>query len=342
MHDLYQPLRMPVSAMPRDAGQRAAFGNFCLNAASFPLPAAIEHRSTGKYNLHFIRRKFFGVRSPIVNALVEARGTGSQDDIWRAADAALQLMSDADPPDVVKLFLAGSARDHAPQVGRAGNDAGYQGVFLPSYAPEALELPDSYDAFLRGLGRHTRRDMRRVRRDAQKAGFVFQFCAAARSGALERHRLGYETHPRRYRPEQIDAYDAFLSVQEQGFHALLRSREGQLLSCCAGFIAEGTAYVLYQLNHRGYRSASLSLTNRSYTLEHLIALGVREFTLPGGGSGILIHAARLRQNGELILIRRSPGPMLKALGVTILRPQAAVGDAVRRLIADRLRFARRP
>jgi len=337
MHDINPnaDLRMPPPALRRDAGQRAAFGNFCLNAASFPLPAAIERRSTDDHTIYFIRRKFAGIASPIVNALIEPRSTRPPDDVWTAAEATLRALADPEP-HIVKLFLAGSVSDPRAQANRVpSRTAGYRGVFLPFDTPEALELPGDYETLLRGLGRHTRRDMRRVRRDAAAAGFIFEFREAARSRSAERHLLGFETHPKAYRPDQIDAYDTFLAAQERSFHALLRSRSGELLSCCAGFISQGAAFVLYQLNHRGYRSASLSLTNRSYTIEHLISLGIGEFVLPGGGSGILTHACQMRQDGELILIKRAALPILKSIAVTLLRPVSSVGLAVRYLARSR-------
>lgn len=331
MHDLYLPLRMPAPGLARDPGQRAAFGNFCLNAASFPLPSAIEHRVTPDHNIYFIRRKFFGVRSPMVNALIEPRSTRPAGDVWRAAAAALPVLADPEPPHIVKLFVAGAAGDRRAEVARVGDRRQYQGVFVPCVAPEALELPAEYETLLGRLGRHTRRDMRRLRREARSAGFTFEFVEGMRCGAGERHRLGGETHPRRYRPQQIDAYDTFLAAQDRSFHALLRSRAGELVSCCAGFIADRASFLLYQLNHRGYRSASLSLTNRSFAIEHLIGQGIRELVLPGGGSGILTHACSIRQNGEVSLIRRSAAPMLKSMAVTLLSPQSSVAYAVRRL-----------
>ena len=317
--------------MARDAGQRAAFGNFCLNAASFPLPEAIEHRTTPDHTIYFIRRRFFGFRSPMVNALIEPRTVGPQTDVWRAAEALLPVLSDPEPPHIVKLFLAGSVRERADQSRLVGQGR-YQGVFLPFDTPEALDLPSDYESLLQSLGRHTRRDMRRVRRDAQHAGFVFEFRQPVHDGRAERHMLGLATHPRRYRPDQIDAYDRFLAAQESPFHALLRSASGELISCCAGFIGDGSAYVLYQLNHEHYRDQSLSLTNRTFAIEHLISLGIREFVLPGGGSGILIHSCRMRADGELVLIRRAVAPILKSLAVTSLRPQSSIALAVRHLV----------
>lgn len=332
MHDMIPGLRMPAPPWSRDPGQRSAFGNFCLNVASFPLPPAIERRNVGGLEICFIRRKFHGLASPMINALVESPSSGEQADIWRTAEAVLPSLNDPEPPDIVKLFLAGVGRDRSPEIRRVGGGRGsYFGVFFPADSAEAIELTDGYETFLRTLGNHTRRDMRRLRRRAESSGMTFEFCRGLPPGSPERHDLGRATHPNPYLPKRIDAYDTFLAAQTDGFHALLRSRAGELLSCCAGFISDRSAVVLYQLNHRGYLKASLSLTNRSYTIEHLIKQGVREFFLPGGGGGLLVHAGRIRKSGELALIRRAAVPILKSVAVTLLSPYSSVALAVRHL-----------
>lgn len=338
MHDLNPRLRMPASARSRDAGQRSAFGNFCLNAASFPLPPMIERRNAGDLDICFIRRKFHGWASPMINALVEWPSAGEQADVWQATEGVLPALSDPTPPDIVKLFLAGAGRGRGPEIRRVGSGGdSYFGVFFPAESPEAVELTDGYETFLRTLGNHTRRDMRRVRRRAESAGMRFEFARGLPPGSAERHDLGRATHPKPYLPERIDAYDTFLAAQHDGFHAQLRSHTGELLSCCAGFISDRSAIILYQLNHRRYPKTSLSLTNRSYTIEHLINLGVREFFLPGGGGGLLVHASRVRKSGELALIRRAALPILKSVAVTLLSPQSSVAYAVRRLAGSWLR-----
>ncbi|MBV8536712.1 MAG: GNAT family N-acetyltransferase, partial [Alphaproteobacteria bacterium] len=210
----------------------------------------------------------------------------------------------------------------------------YYAVFDPVDVPEAIELEDGYEPFLQTLGNHTRRDMRRLRRRAAVAGMSFKFTLAVTTGAAERHALARDTHPEPYLPRHINAYDTFLAAQERGFHALLRSRSGELLSCLAGMISDRTAFVLYQLNQRRYARASLSLTNRSYAIEQLISQGVRELVLPGGGAGLLANAARLRRSGELALIRRSMAPILQSLLVTLLSPRSSISHAVRRLIGQ--------
>jgi hypothetical protein len=327
-------LRLPPSRVVRDQDQRSAFGNFVMNAASTPLPVAIEHRAVAELDLCLIRRAFFGVASPIVNALVEAPAAGLTD-VWRLAEAAVPLLSESGPPQLIKLFLAGSLPDHAPALRRiAGHGGDYIGAFFPVDAAEAIELGETYEMFLGTLGRHTRRDMRRLRRRAGAAGLTFEFGRASALGIAERHALAGVTHPAPYRPKHIDAYDAFLAAQEQGFHAQLRSPTGELLSCCAGLISDRAAFVLYQLNHRRHLKESLSLTNRAFTIEQLIGRGVREFVLPGGGEGLLTRVAQVRRSGEVALIRRSAVPILKSLALTVLSPHSTLALAARRWAAQ--------
>lgn len=338
MNDTNPRLRIPPSALVRNADQRSAFGNFSLNAASFPLPSAIEHRATKEHDIYYIHRRFSGLASPIVNALIEPAAGAPANDIWTAARAALSLLSGRESPDIVKLFLAGSTRDRASDVERlAEGKHTYYGVFLPVDVPEAIELTDDYEAFLGTLGNHTRRDMRRVRRRAADAGLTFEFGPAVTTGAAERHALARDTHPEPYQARQIAAYDTFLAAQDRGFHALLRSRSGELLSCLAGLISDRAAFVFYQINQRRYPRASLSLTNRAFAIEHLISRGITELVLPGGGAGLLARTGQLRRSGELALIRRSAVPMLKSAVVAALSPRSSVAHAVQRLTARFMR-----
>jgi hypothetical protein len=323
------PLHMADTGLSRSPDQRAVFGRFCLNAAAAPLPPEIRHAATDGYQIRYFRRSILGIRNPAINTLAEPL-SASEPDIWSAAEAAIAALRADGAADIVKLFVAGSSGAGQIKTGIAGD---YRGVFLPYEIREALELTDSYERFLSRLGNHTRRDMRRLRRDADKAGYAFTVSAAAGLSGERRH-LAAVGHPKPYSARQIDALDRFIAAQTGGFHADLRSASGALLSCCAGFISGPTAYVLYQLNHGSYRDASLSLTNRSFTIPHLIGIGARELVLPGGGGGLLAHFCRIRRGGELVLIRRSALASVKALAMTALRPASPVGRAVRRLAAD--------
>jgi hypothetical protein len=330
MHGIVHKFSLRLTGIGRTADQRAAFGKFCLNAASFPLPERIGHRQHGGYQIHFIRRKFFGLVNLTMNALVEPL-PGTAHDIWTAARALLQATADRRAADILKVFVAGSA---SPSAGQQAID-GYDAVFLPFTDPEAIEIADSYERFLSTLGRRTRRDMRRLRRTAQSAGFVFEFHKGLPPHSADRQALGRVAHPRPYSRQQIDAYDAFLAAQENAFYTTLRSASGELLSCCAGLLSDGAAVLLYQLNHRAYPKACLSLTNRSFTIERLIQERIQELLLPGGGSGLLMNFCRMRQSGELVLIKRSAAARAKARVIKLLRPDSAVALAAEQLFRSR-------
>ena len=336
MHAPVNRLYVPPAEMLRDADQRASFGQYCLNAASYPLPAQIDQRRSGDYRIYATRRRFYGIPSPVTSALIErgSRTSGPLDLVATAA-AALDALEGGDPGlDIVKLFVAGVPAERSSSIQMISGPAGtlYYAAFFPCDAAEVIELPHTYEEFLATLGNHTRRDMRKLRRRNQTQGYVFDFSAATAAGLKERQALGRFGHPEPYAARHIAAYDTFLAAQKDSFHANLRSAGGDLLSCCAGFVSDGAAVVLYQLNHRNYPKAWLSLSNRSYTIERLIKDGVREFILPGGGSGLLAKACRMRQSGELVLIRRSPAAFIKAFAISVLRSESSVSLAIRRLL----------
>lgn len=326
-------LWLPPSEFARTDDQSAVFGRFCVNAGSFPQPPRIERRLTEGYQIYHFRRAFFGLPSPITSVLIERRPTAETSDLWRAADAAVATFADRPPPDIIKLFIAEPASPlHAVGPDLKQTIAGaYCGVFFPRPLAETIELPRNYETFLRNLGNHTRRDMRRFRRKAEGAGVVFEFRMAVTAGAADRHALGHASRPKRFSGRLVDAYDTFIAAQDRGFHATLRAASGELLSCCGGFRSDNSTFLLYQLNHRAYPKAALSLTNRSYLIERLIEDGMRELILPGGIVGLLSPACQVRHGGELILIRRSPAAMAKALTISLARPSSLVGEALRRL-----------
>jgi len=325
-----QALHMPPSQLIRNADQRAAFGRFCISASALLLPQKILRRTIDGHQISYFRRTLLGLDIPIIYALVERSESNGAVDVHQAA-AALNLAIGGDrPADIIKLFLAGSADQSEKR------DSAYGSTVFASRIPEALDLGDGYERFLETLGRHTRRDMRRLRRLADDRDMSFTFEPAAQSGAGERHALGLANSPTPYRAWQIDAADRFVTAQETGFHALLRSSSGEMLSCCAGFITDGCAIVLYQLNHGAHRKASLSLTHRSFIIEHLIADRIRELVFPGGAAGLLADACRIREASEVVLIRRSMTAMIKGAAIAAARPTSRVGTAFRKIAGARL------
>jgi hypothetical protein len=180
-----------------------------------------------------------------------------------------------------------------------------------------------------------------MRRQAANNGLTFTFEPFHREGAAERRTLGRMNRPKPYPARQVDITDRFLAAQETSFHAQLRARTGDLLSCCAGFISDGSAIILYQLNDRNYPNASLSLTHRSFIIQHLIEHGIAEGLLPGGAAGLLEAACRLREGGEVLLIRRSTSALIKSGLIAAVRPTSRVGMGFRKIVGTQLAACRR-
>jgi hypothetical protein len=325
-------LRLPTSRFVRNPDQRAALGRFCVGASALLLPPRIVRRAIGKFQISYFLRRLFGFDIPVAYVLVEQDSASGSTDIRQAAEAANLALADERSTDIIKLYLASSAR--ADETGKISD--GYGSAFFPLRIPEAIELGNSYEQFLHTLGPHTRRDMRRLRRKADDLGLTFACEPATQTGAGERYTLGDANHPRPYRARQIDRVDGFVAAQETGFHTLLRSSSGELLSCCAGFISDGCAIVLYQLNHGAYRKASLSLTHRSFIIELLIAGGTQELLFPGGAAGLLSTACRTRESGDLVLIRQSAAAMIKSAAIMAVRPKSCVGTAFRKIVSAQL------
>ncbi len=308
----------------RGPNQRAAFGKFCLNAANHPLPPYVERRRRRRWRLFFVRRKLLGLTSPLLNALIEVDTTDTHN-VWTAAEMAVNELA-PQRAKLIKLFTAGAPPEIEPGAARVrGPDIGrFRTVFVRADAREALTLPPSYDQLLSRLGRHTRRDMRRLRRHAAARGIEFAMQSTPGAAASERASLRAFTRPAIYSALEIAAYDRFLAAQDHCFYASLRHADGSLVSCAAGFVDGETAYLLYQLNHRGYPKWSLSLTNRAFLLEWLIATGVRELVLPGGSSGLLRYACELRRTGEIVLVERSMTATLMTHAIALLRKESSI------------------
>jgi len=332
-------LRLAPSAFIRDADQRASLGRFFLNAASFPLPDKIEYLRADDYQFYFFRRAFAGIDSPVLSVLAESSRTDGDDGAWAAASAALKAIAERSAFDIIKLFVGVSL----PDTRSTGNSVrmnigdGYDAAFVPIQKPEVIELTDCYESFLGTLGRHTRRDMRHLRRKALETGLRFEFRKATCEGFDERRSLGWHAAPKRYPRWEVDSYDTFIAAQDDSFAASLRHPSGRLVSFSTGLISNGAAILRYQLNHGAYPKASLSLTNRSFLIERLINAGIREFISPGGAVGLLARACRFRRGGELILIRRSASALAKALAIAAVRPSSSVGQAAHLILSNRLR-----
>jgi hypothetical protein len=164
---------------------------------------------------------------------------------------------------------------------------------------DTLPLEESYEHFLSKLGKHSRRNMRNVRRQAVRSGVTHQMERALPCPSPELLVLGDHAYPAASKAETIAKSDRLIGKLGQGFHSILRLQSGEIISCCSGLIERDTAFILYQLNHRDYLKHNPCLTNRAFLIESLIQAGIKNVVFAGGCTGVLNHAC-LRGSGAIL------------------------------------------
>ena len=278
-------------------------------------------------DLSWSRRTARGRDLRIVDAVLACRSPARCLD---EAEAVLHRLKDEAPIDILSVEIADPR-------GADGKLEGFQrrGAYLVCehrYAREALlTLEDDWEDFLNGLGRKTRRNMRRFRRRAGAAGLRFSLADEAPSSvdAEARHRLGAATRPAPRSATYIDACDVFIRARTHPFVGRLREGDGATAAMVVGFITGQSAYIAYQLHHSRHEKLSLSLTMRSHLTEALIRQGVRELIFPNGCQGQLRSACRPQPISTVAFIRAGPVALTKALALVLRAPAHPASESIR-------------
>ncbi len=241
-----------------------------------------------------------GRRTRIVTAGTVLPGVPSAAELERL----MAIIGRDGAPDVAHIFIDLETPPAAtPQL--AFEDYGCY-VRRTSYR-YVLPLGDDYEAFVQGLGKHTRRNIRLYQRNAEADGLSFTYLPqaprSAEAAAAERSELGRMTLPKPKSAGRLAELDAFLRLRRRPFHSIVRSREGRLVSIATGFQAGTSAYLVYQANHKDYPDANLALTHRSYLIGALIADGIRAFVFPNGIHDVLRNACRRDHALELLALK---------------------------------------
>lgn len=132
-------------------------------------------------------------------------------------------------------------------------------------------LPESYDAFLHGLGSKTRRNFRYYRRRSEESGFQYvpvmrhdEFVAAT-SQLFEKSVIGADRNG-------IERALRIFSVVNRPVFAGLRHPNGNWLSIIGGWIESDHTMIFLQMNNdKEYPLHSFSIVMRGYFIEDLIA-----------------------------------------------------------------------
>jgi hypothetical protein len=282
--------------------------------------------SRGRFSIRLVRTLAAG-RCPVAYAFADRR---ANDALHTSIDAALRDFSPGSQPAIAKLYVAQPGQQPASAI-RHNMRIGGARYFVFGTGMEArdrIHVGGSFESFLGALGQHSRRNIRKARQHAAKAGIVhhMQVTQPVPSSGLQA--LVARNHPIFVDHATVDSIYRLLNDQPRGFHSILRLPCGETLSCCSGFIEGSTAFILFQMNHGDHLRHNPSLTNRAFLIEALIDRGVRDLVFINGCRGVLEHACQTEYGLRLWAIRVSPTTLVCA---ALLLLQARRADIVPKL-----------
>ncbi len=155
--------------------------------------------------------------------------------------------------------------------------------FLDAVIPgDRIALKPTFEEFLAGLGKHTRRNVRAYMRKTAEAGieFVPLLTRDQYEAGVVRLNAGSSFPAESARLQRDERLLALHNGQRFG----LRAADGTLVSVLCGFRRGDRFHLLTQLNDATHERLSLSLVLRGYTIGHLIETGHRELQFMGGSS----------------------------------------------------------
>lgn len=265
-----------------------------------PVAPLVAFRADDGQSVPLWMQRRRGRRTRLVTAGLALAAVPSQAEI----DRAMALIAQSGAPDVVHMFVTVPA---LPKVLPTLTSAGATCRVRRTSYRYVLPLGDDYEAFVQGLGKHTRRNIRLYQREAEAAGLAFSYARQApRTSAeavAERAAVGRMTLPKPKSEGRLGELDSYLRLRRRPFHSVIRTGEGTLLSVATGFQAGDAAYLVYQANDKAHLNANLALTHRSHLIRALIADGVRTFVFPNGVNDVLRNACRRDLALELLALR---------------------------------------
>lgn len=191
---------------------------------------------------------------------------------------------------------------------------------------EVLPLAPSYEETLTTFGRHTRRNVRNVRKAATDRGLVFTISQEG-TGIPKpvRLALGRQTRPYPLFERRMRPFEAYADTAGDLFRSVVASPTGEVISYCCGFLDDKVAYVVYQLNSCKWAELSPSLMHRGYLIEALIGLGCREVVFIHGCSGVLRHACLPIVLDRYLVVRNTAAALATAALIRKLAPKSRMG-----------------
>jgi hypothetical protein len=253
--------------------------------------------------IHICERRVGGWRTGIYDGAVLLSAAASSAHIrpWLASLAP--TLADA---DAVTLRIIGPGMPTQALISSQENRRVVEVTGQPFKIREVMPLADTFESFLRGLGKHTRRNMVHAQSRAHRDGI--KFCFTTAESSVDRSRLltvAKLNIPFPTKPRQLLSTIQFLAAQPRPFQAHLSQLADHPFSIAGGFIEGDLALMNYQINNRIFRNLSPSLMLRSFLVQALIERGVRYLAFVGGCAGPLYHQCTVVPAAEVLMMRRT-------------------------------------
>ncbi len=314
--------RLAATAAERGLLARLEFTSFQRRATA----VYSCHHPAGSASAHWFRNTIGGIGIGISEGVIlRAEATdiaGWAQDVAAAIGCSiLRLVTAAEGelPDDVGSRVESLGSPYGPTVTR-----------VRMQLREVLQLASSWDDTLAGLGRHTRRNVRNIRKAAAAAGIAFSFLGDADpvpDGLLRT--LAKKTEPHPVSSRRLRVFEAYADQTGRAFRSVLREANGTMISYCCGFLCQSTAYLVYQLNDRGRNEIGPSLMHRAFLIEALVQQSFRELVFVHGCSGILRHSCIPMVADHYWVMRRTPAARLRAVMLANLQPNHLLGKIAR-------------
>ncbi len=183
----------------------------------------------------------------------------------------------------------------------AGANSGWRRASTVRRMHGYVPLEDSYEATLASFGKHTRRNLRASRRNAQKAvGYTFVVDPVLTKEEFRsfNRRSAYPV------PDELAAwrYDALKLISDCLFLGI-RGSSGEWLSIIGGRRHRNGTFVEWQMNRADMGPLSLGTLMRSHLIEHEVERGSKRLYLVGGTSHSMKYAFGSEHFVDFVAVR---------------------------------------
>lgn len=299
----------------RDSYERAEMFQLALRASLNGVEISLidEGRRNDPFRLAYYPRTGRLLKTKNLSGIVLLR---EKQDLAAQLGRACSTLHDVESFDVAKLALSNYRKSDAiwAMLIRRSPGKPLLMIGLPKRTREILPLAESYEKFLKNLGKHTRRNVRRTRERADALAIRFTLFPNRPPDDYfgEILEMCKRNGPRAVPESEMRGWEQRISKQNGHFYSTLATKDGYVLSFCRGFIWGKSAIIPYQLNDRDHYDKNPSLLHRAFLAESLVQRGVREMIFPNGCAGLLKNACLPNVGSTVVVFPLSVVTLVKA------------------------------